>query len=338
MLLDAILGSKVTIKVLRSLLRRPYRERFFRELAKEAGVGLGPLAKSLRELVKWEIVKERIVGKQHFYKANLENPVTKTLFDLFTMERKGDIPANLGTALEEFVNRLRTESRENLLSVVLFGSVAAGKAKPESDLDILLVFNERSGRDKEIRAQLDSVSRFYETLAQEHVLTKSEFLEMYGLGDDLVVNALAEGIVLYDNGFVVPLLSKPLPSPSSKIAMESLEEARSKIEDAKRNYRAGELDTTLELVGLAMSQAVRGYLILMGELPGSRHDLASQMRRHSPAAATLLENLTMARNKAVHIDKSTDKETVWKMLKSCEDFVRQGFEELGRFSHAGLHS
>jgi len=338
MLLDAILGSKVTIKTLRSLLTQPSRERFFRELAKEAGVGLGPLAGSLRELVKSEIVKERIVGKQHFYRANLENPVARSLFDLFTLERRLEIPVNLRAALEEFVNRVRAESKENLLSVVLFGSVATGKAKPESDLDILLIFNEHPKQDNEIREQLDSVSRFYETVAQEHVLTKNEFLEMYGLGDDLVVNALAEGIVLHDAGFLIPLLSKQLPLPSSQIAVKNLQEARSKIEDAKRNYRAGELDATLELVALAMSQASRAYLILKGKLPGSRHDLSSQMRNYSSAAATLLENLTRARNKAVHLDKSMDRENVWRMLKSCEDFIRQSFEESGRVPYAGLHS
>ena len=229
MLLDAILGSKVTIKTLRRLLTHPSRERFFRELAKEAGVGLGPLTESLRELVKSEIVEEQIVGKQHFYRANLENPVTRSLFDLFTLERRLEIPSNLRTALEEFVNRLRAESKDNLLSVILFGSVATGKAKPESDLDILIIFNERPKQDKEIREQLDSVSRFYETVAQEHVLTKNEFLEMYGLGDDLVVNALAEGIVLHDTGFLIPLLSKQLPLPSSQIAVKNLQEARSKI-------------------------------------------------------------------------------------------------------------
>lgn len=331
MLLDEVLGSKVTVKALRSLLRQPYRERFFKELVKDTRVGVGPLTKNLRELVGRAIVEERVVGRQHFYKANLENPVARSLFDLFTLERRLEIPANLRTALEEFVNKLRAESKEILLSVVLFGSVATGKAKPESDLDILLIFNERPKQDKEIRAKLDSVSRFYETLAQEHIMTKSEFLEMYGLGDDLVVNALAEGIVLYGADFLIPLLSKPLPAPSSKIAMQNLEEARRKIEDAKRNYRAGSLDTALELVGLAMSQASRGYLILKGERPGSRHGLASQMRKYSPVAATLLDNVTRVGDKATHSEVSMNRETLWEMLKDCEEFVRKGFEESGRF-------
>jgi len=329
MLLDGVLGSKVTTKTLRSLLTQPFRERFFRELVKETGTGIGPLAKSLKELAKLDIIQERVAGKQHFYRANFDNPVTRMLFDLFSLERRLEIPADLRVALEEFVNKLRVESEENLLSVVLFGSVATGKAKPESDLDLLLIFSDRTRQDKEIREQLDSVSRFYETLAQEHIMTRDQFTEMYSLGDDLVVNALREGIVLYDSDFLIPLLSKPLPTPSPKIAMRNLEEARRKIEDAKRNYRAGSLDTALELIGLALSQASRGYLILKGELPGSRHELASQLRKYSPANATLLEKITKIRDRVTHSWEPMDKEDTWQMLKDCEEFVRKSYEESG---------
>jgi predicted nucleotidyltransferase len=330
MLLDTVLGSKVAIKTLRSLLRRPYREWFFKELVKEVGVGVGPLANTMRELVARGIAEQRVVGKQHFYKANLENSLAKSLFDLFGMERKLEIPVNLRTALEEMIGRLTSDFENKLRSAILFGSVAAGTAGPESDLDLLLVFDESPKQIKEIQAQLDSASRFYEVLAQEHILTRNEFLEMYSLGDDLIVNALAEGVVLHDTGFLIPLLSKPLPFPSSAVGVRHLEEARQKIEDAKRNFRAGSLDTTLELVGLAMSLACRGFIILKGELPGSRHNLVSQMRKYSPAIGALLEDVSRARKKAPHTEASADKERIWKMLRQCEDFVRRGLEESRR--------
>jgi HEPN domain-containing protein len=153
---------------------------------------------------------------------------------------------------------------------------------------------------------------------------------MYSLGDDLIVNALAEGLVLHDTGFLIPLLSKPLPFPSSAVAVRHLEEARQKVEDAKRNFRAGSLDTTLELVGLAMSLACRGFIILKGELPGSRHNLASQMRKYSQTTAALLEDVSRARKKAAHAEAFADKESIWKMLRQCEDFVRRGLEESRR--------
>jgi predicted nucleotidyltransferase/uncharacterized protein (UPF0332 family) len=330
--LDAILGSKVTVKALRNLLRRPYQERFFKELVKEVGVGVGPLSSALKLLVSQDLVEEKVVGKQHFYRANLQNPFTRSLYNLFGVERKLGIPGNLRTALDELVTKLRGHSRGNLLSAVLFGSVATGKSTPESDLDLLLVFNGVPPQTEEIRSQLDSVSKFYQVLIQEHSFTRHEFLEAYGLGDDLIINALAEGVVLYDDEFLIPLLSKPLPQPSATVAMQNLEEAREKIEDAKRNYRNGSLDTTVTLLALAMSLAARAYLILKGETPGSRHDLALQVRKHSQADATLLENLVRARNTAAHGSISLEKDTVWKMLKQCEDFVREALEQSSRIS------
>jgi len=328
--LDRILGSKVTVRTLRSMLRRPYQERFFKELVKEVGAGVGPLSSTLGALVAHGIVEEKTVGKQHFYKANLQNSLTRSLYDLFSVERKLDIPENLRAALDEFVSNLRRRSKENLLSVVLFGSVATGKEKAGSDLDLLLVFNGTRARPGEIRSQIDSLSKFYQVLVQEHSFSRNEFLEAYGLGDDLVINALADGLVLYDNGFLIPLLSKPLPRPSAAVAMQNLQEARKKIEDAKRNYRDESLDTAVMLLALAMSFAVRAYLITKGETPGSWHDLAPQIRKYSHANAKLLENLTRARDAAAHGRISFEKDTVWKMLRECEDFVRQAFEESSR--------
>jgi predicted nucleotidyltransferase/uncharacterized protein (UPF0332 family)/DNA-binding HxlR family transcriptional regulator len=325
-----ILGSKVTIRTLRNLLRRPYQERFFKELVKEVGVGVGPLSSTLRALVVQGVVEEATIGKQHFYKANLQNSLTKALYDLFSVERKLDIPSNLRAALDEFVSKLRSQSKENLLSVILFGSVATGTAKAGSDLDLLTVFNNIAAMPEGMHSQTELLNKFYRVTVQEHSFGRNDFLEAYQQGDDIIVNALAEGLVLYDNGFIMPLLSKPLPRPSASVAQQDLEEARKKIEDAKRNYRNESLDTTIMLLALAMSFGVRAYLIAKGEIPGSRHNLAMQMRKHSSANAKLLENLTAARNAAAHGIVHFDKDTVWKMLRECEDFVRQAFEETNR--------
>lgn len=42
--------------------------------------------------------------------------------------------------IDRFVQRLRKEFGDNLVSVVLYGSVARGDYRPDSDIDLLLVF------------------------------------------------------------------------------------------------------------------------------------------------------------------------------------------------------
>jgi len=46
------------------------------------------------------------------------------------------------TLIKRFVERLREEFGDNLVSVVLYGSVARGDYRPDSDIDLLLIFEE----------------------------------------------------------------------------------------------------------------------------------------------------------------------------------------------------
>lgn len=46
--------------------------------------------------------------------------------------------------LDQFVRRVQTALGGNVVSVVLYGSVARGEAKPESDVDLLLVLEKAS--------------------------------------------------------------------------------------------------------------------------------------------------------------------------------------------------
>jgi hypothetical protein len=56
------------------------------------------------------------------------------------------------------------------------------------------------------------------------------------------------------------------------------------------------------------------------------------MRKYSIEFAALLDDVTKARNRATHAKISIGKEPVWRMLKDCERYVRQGYEESRRVS------
>ncbi|MBI3455477.1 MAG: nucleotidyltransferase domain-containing protein [Candidatus Rokubacteria bacterium] len=123
----------------------------------------------------------------------------------------------LRRAAERYAEALRGALRENLVSVVLFGSVARGEAGPDSDIDLLIVGEEfPPGRFARLRL-LEDVDREFEgelvrlramrlrpRLAR-HLKTRKEAARVVPLYLDLVEDAL----LLYDReGFFQSVLAR----------------------------------------------------------------------------------------------------------------------------------
>ncbi len=51
----------------------------------------------------------------------------------------------LGVLVQEYVQGLRANLVDDLVSVVLFGSVARGEVTPQSDIDLFIVVNDLPG-------------------------------------------------------------------------------------------------------------------------------------------------------------------------------------------------
>ena len=91
-------------------------------------------------------------------------------------------------AVEEFVRRVKGKYEDKIDSIILFGSVARGEAKEDSDVDILVVVKERNIEDmKEIHGIAFEVS-MEEPKTHEgalsmfglHVIRESDVEEYYG--------------------------------------------------------------------------------------------------------------------------------------------------------------
>jgi len=106
--------------------------------------------------------------------------------------------------IDEAVARL-VRSLDRVEAIVLFGSRARGDWTPWSDYDILIVaqFNER---------YLDRIARILELLSdipleiEPHPYTLEESIHMLLKGNPTLVDAMEEGIVLYEGpGFKIML-------------------------------------------------------------------------------------------------------------------------------------
>lgn len=124
--LKFITGS--ALKILYVLALDPMRAFYQREIAKEAEVSVGSANRTLRVLTEKELATKERRGKIFLYRFNTENPVGKQMKILFNI-----------IELDELVRSLRNHSKR----VILFGSCAEGNDVKDSDIDLLVLTNER---------------------------------------------------------------------------------------------------------------------------------------------------------------------------------------------------
>ena len=159
-MIDNILGNKALMRVLRFLYLSPNRYFSFLEIEKFVGIGRAGTALALRKLEYYKMVYvEKKGGKR--YKLNLDNPLVVLLKELFDYEQKffqGVDPKKLNI-IANFENDC-IKRLEGLKGIWLFGSVAKGKAKEKSDIDLFVLVEK--GRNKSLlKAALEEIKEKY---------------------------------------------------------------------------------------------------------------------------------------------------------------------------------
>jgi len=149
LLTENIIGSGSKVKMLRLFFEYPNREFSTKEAFVDTGVGFGYGLKCLNSLQESGILLLKKVGKQKRYFLNKESKLYPALLEIFKLESEAfpKISYRNRGVLADIIERLDKET------VILFGSLAAGTATRESDLDLLVIHEpERKGFiDKSIK-------------------------------------------------------------------------------------------------------------------------------------------------------------------------------------------
>lgn len=152
--LEEILGSKASIRVLKTLVR--YRGKVFtiRELAKTAGISHPEVSLVVKNLEKRGVLKIQLVGRAQQVTLNEDSYILKSMVEpSITAEEKtmGDLVSTIRPFFED----------KRISSAAIFGSAARGVEKNLSDIDLLVVSNDKEfASDCAAKANAAVSSRF----------------------------------------------------------------------------------------------------------------------------------------------------------------------------------
>lgn len=173
--LGDIIGSKSRAEVFRLLFEQPGTELYLREIHRQSGLSIRPIQEELANLEAIGLVKSRKDGNRVYYRANTDHPLFPEIKSLV------DKTTGVNAALRQVLSDREIEF------AFIFGSVAAGTAKPESDLDLFVIGKLGLRRLTKLLSDLsDRVGREI----NPHVMTSQEFAERVKKKDHFISSVM----------------------------------------------------------------------------------------------------------------------------------------------------
>lgn len=123
------LFTPVQQRVLGLLFGQPERRFQSVELIRLAGSGTGATHRLLRRLVEDGLVRVSVEGRQKYYQANPQSPVFEELVGL--IRKTVGLAGPLREALTPLGDRIQ--------AAFIYGSVASGKDRADSDIDLMVI-------------------------------------------------------------------------------------------------------------------------------------------------------------------------------------------------------
>ena len=188
---EEIILPGIKIKVLKHLMQH---EALMgeREIASVIKVSHMSVNRALKELSGYNIVTYSRTGKTHLWKINKKSYVYRILSDLLKTI------SSLETPIDNLKKTIRASLPSALVrKVILFGSVAKGLEKPESDIDLFILVNNRMNKVN-IQNSVDDLSNkcldLYGNRLEAYILTENELKQKKALA---VLGEVEKGIQIF---------------------------------------------------------------------------------------------------------------------------------------------
>lgn len=163
--LETLLGSKVKVKILRALFRFQTKIFTSRELSEYIKVSHTAVLKSLGSLQGMNIINIESHGTSNLITLNQESYLRNGLNNIFDFEH--ETLQNLKADLQEISIKAK--------SLVLFGSVVKKEEKFNSDVDILIMTQNKAHANEIIAKKQELFSKRFGNVISAHIMTENEF-------------------------------------------------------------------------------------------------------------------------------------------------------------------
>jgi predicted nucleotidyltransferase len=167
-----------------------------REIARKVGLSAPACHETLKKLDARGLVEFRRVSNVHLYKINPENYLVQNVF-----ARQFEAEAAMPKQIAAMVRRSLVDApKSNIISIVIFGSMARGTTQLGSDLDILIVLPAKEGL-KALEPRVERLSallfkRFSVPLSP-YIQAMSELRRKYNRKLPLIQEILKDGLTIY---------------------------------------------------------------------------------------------------------------------------------------------
>jgi len=330
-MIEEIFASKVATKVLLHIGGKPYKEFYLNEISKELKIGLGRTKTILEDLNKSKILVRRRSGNRLLYKLNENNELSIKIIELANLNAFMKLQETYRIAINRFLKEYENILGENLSSGVIFGSVAKGKAKAWSDIDILVIVGKKLSKKTKDKLHniFSEIMEIFSKISQEQIYTQTEFMESYNIGDDFLINVMKDGIVIYDKNFFSKFLIKGIPTVTRKAIEKRLKIVKDWLDSAIEVYRKHppSVASSLGLISIHLSRAI---LLLNDVLPSSKYEIPKQLENIGEIKFSKIYKKTREWWESPPLN--IDNEEIWKTLNFLKEKYIECYRKLEGWS------
>jgi len=227
------LGSKVAINIMRCLFNDLHRYQSISELSSKLEISRANVHRGVDRLDEIGIIRRARAKGRSMVRIDTSNMNAEPLFRLLNNERVMNLEIHIRDAIEQL---FRNIGPDRIASVILFGSHADRTATDMSDVDLLIVTDEKKV-EKDIRSNAKQL--LLEIRTDLHFYKKEQFKR----GNDLVlIDAKLHGIsirgvdLLFEERSGIDHISKDYLLSRLRSVQENLVRSRSVDMDARAYF------------------------------------------------------------------------------------------------------